>query len=323
MHEGRWLDASNDSTSSLSFQNWQPPGCMLHRYNSKDISTCLHSRKIILAGDSTIRQIFWAIARKLDPNGVTETLTEDHQHADLRINRKNVDLHFVWDPFLNTTRLHHELLLYQIRDATTGDNHDLEKQVARIILTGSGLWHARHFKDDPVSQYVDTIRNITAYLRSPYQLDTSTQRPLQPAPAEDLLLIAPVQLPLYESLSLERAGTITPARIDPMNVHLQEIAVSRKADVLWSFNSMSSQQKLTYQASGIHVVERVASQKADVLLNLGCNSKFTAIGRYPFDRTCCSRYSPSNRVQQFLLFCGMILLPLLSFALGKGGLRRF
>ncbi|MCJ1402691.1 hypothetical protein MMC11_005912 [Xylographa trunciseda] len=325
MLEGRWLDIPKGGSFRPSFQNWQPPGCMLHHYNSKDISTCFHSRRIVLAGDSTTRQIFWAIARKLDPNSATEALTEGHQHADLSINRKNVDLHFIWDPFLNTTRLHHELLLYHRDTAAAEDDHSLEKQAASIILAGGGLWHARYLKHDPVSQYLDSIRNFTAYLQPSYQPDTSAQRLVLPAAAaasaEDLFLIAPVQLPLYEALSLERASTISPAVVEAMNTHLEDTSTLRGADVLSSFNSMTWQQKLTYEASGIHVLDSVASQKADVLLNLRCNAKSMALGRYPFDRTCCSRYNPPNWVQRFLLFCGMIVLPLLSLIVGKGSKR--
>ncbi|MCJ1379613.1 hypothetical protein MMC17_002715 [Xylographa soralifera] len=324
MHEGHWLDVPDGSFSNPTFENWQPPGCMLHHYNNKDISTCFESRRIVLAGDSTIRQVFWAIAKKLDPDSITETLTEGRQHADLSINKKNVNLHFIWDPFLNTTRLHHELLLYQNRAATTEDNHDFEKQVASIILAGGGLWHARHFEDDPVTQYVDTIRNISRYSRPSYHSDALDRRLMLPAAAasaEDLLLIAPVQMPLYEALSPERGNTMTPARIEPMNMRLEEMIVSQSADVLSSFNSMSWHQKLTYEASGIHVLETVASQKADILLNLRCNAKSTALGRHPFNRTCCSQYNPPNLVQRFLLFCGMIVLPVLHLLVGKGSKR--
>ncbi|MCJ1394105.1 hypothetical protein MMC18_006983 [Xylographa bjoerkii] len=324
MHEGRWLDIPNNHISKPSFHNWQPPGCMLLHYNSKDISTCFDSRRIVLAGDSTIRQVFWAIAKRLDADSATEALTEGHQHADISINRKNVDLDFIWDPFLNTTRLHHELLLYQKRTATTEDDHDIGKQVASIILAGGGLWHARHFKDDPILRYADDIGNISAYMRTSHQPDTSGQRLMLPAAAaadEDLLLIAPVQLPLYEALSLERANKITPAIVEPMNIHLHEMSRLQKVEVLSSFNSMNWEQKLTYEASGIHVLESVASQKADVLLNLRCNTKLTALGRYPFDRTCCSRYNPPNGVQQLLLFCGMIMFPLLCFIVSKGSKR--
>ncbi|MCJ1285834.1 hypothetical protein MMC26_005175 [Xylographa opegraphella] len=324
MREGRWLDIPNDRHSNTTFQNWQPPGCMLHHYNNKDISTCFQSRRIVLAGDSTIRQVFWAIAKKLDPDSVTQALTEGRQHADLSLNKNNVDLHFIWDPFLNTTRLHHELLLYQTRFTITEDNHDVEKQVASIILAGGGLWHARHFIDDPVSRYLDTIRNISSYSRPLYNPKTLNQRfvpPAAAASAEDLLLIAPVQVPLYEALSPDRGVTITPTRVDPMNGHLEKMAMSQSADVLFSFNSMSWHERLTYETNGLHVLESVASQKADIILNLRCNAMSTALGRYPFNRTCCSQYNRPNWLQKLLLLCGTIVFPLLGLVVGKGNKR--
>lgn len=54
-----------DTPSSLS-SNWQPRGCMLYNYQSNDIQSCLREQTVVFIGDSTTRQVFLALARKLN-----------------------------------------------------------------------------------------------------------------------------------------------------------------------------------------------------------------------------------------------------------------
>ena len=111
--EGLWLDASVDSQVQKPLQNWQPPGYMLRKYTKKDISTCFNSRRIVLARDSTIRQIYWAIATKLDLEATKEQIGLVEKHSDQSLSIEDVHLFFIWDPYLNSTKLQKELLSYR------------------------------------------------------------------------------------------------------------------------------------------------------------------------------------------------------------------
>ena len=64
--QGRWLDPPDPDTDAHTFTNWQAPGCLLRKYRAKDILACLSEQQIVYIGDSTVRQLYWATARKLD-----------------------------------------------------------------------------------------------------------------------------------------------------------------------------------------------------------------------------------------------------------------
>jgi hypothetical protein len=64
LHKGTWLGSGSSQEPSSSLQNWQPPGCTMHEYKQTDISQCLQGRRLVFIGDSTVRQVFWAVAQK-------------------------------------------------------------------------------------------------------------------------------------------------------------------------------------------------------------------------------------------------------------------
>jgi len=291
---------------------------MLHRYNSKDISTCFNSRRIVLVGDSTIRQIYWAIARKIDAKAAKEGLRIAATHVDLRFQSNNIDLIFLWDPHLNSTRLQEELKSYE-KGVSPSENEN-KSQGASIVVVGGGLWDARYIDAAPLQYFTASVDEILSHVRPNLQ-DTTRSAPWSfiNAPVDrDLFLLAPVQVPLYEALSQVRRKTIAPAEVDSMNDYLRQVSGSGGPTVLWSYSAMTWQQQAAYEEDGLHVIDTVASQQAEILLNLRCNAKLDALGRYPFDRTCCSRYIRPNQIQWTLLSCGLWAFPVLTVVVGKG-----
>ena len=319
--DGHWLDASVDSEIQRPLQNWQPPGCMLHKYNKKDISACFSSRKIVLAGDSTIRQVYWAMATKLDPKATKERIGLAEKHSDQSLNIENINLVFIWDPYLNSTKLHKELLSYResLNPARGGLN---ESDRASLILIGGGLWHARYIEADPVKHFRESIDGIVSYMSSHTKTasELDQQASILTILDREPILLAPVQVPMYEALSWNRMTTVTPAKVDLMNDYLHQKSANEGKQVLWSYDLMTLRQNAAYEPNGLHVIESVASVKADILLNLRCNAKAAARGNYPFDRTCCSKYSHINLVQRTILSCGLWVLPVISMVVVKGNL---
>ena len=63
LRTGRWLDPPDKNGARKPFVNWQPDGCMLRKYEPADIHQCLEGRHMVFSGDSTTRQIFWAMGR--------------------------------------------------------------------------------------------------------------------------------------------------------------------------------------------------------------------------------------------------------------------
>jgi hypothetical protein len=265
-------------------------------------------------GDSTIRQVFWSVVKKMDARKGTELQFYAEKQTDLKYSMEDVEIEFVWDPFLNTTRVQDELSRYK----RSNDPKQPENDSAAIILVGTGLWWARHIKMNMMKEFKTVIDSIIPYMlpdpKSPAQSYSSS------GAAPNLLLLAPIQQPWYDYLSPSRAQTITDGKINAMNDYLQQLSAHQGADIPWSFSRMSYERSQAYEESGLHVVENVAARRADVLLNLRCNAE-NARGvhgqGYPFDRTCCSNYHRPGWIQLLVLFAGLLLLPTMIWAVSN------
>ena len=277
----------------------------------------------MLVGDSTVRQIYWAIARKLDAEIAEYQANATGQHMNLSLERHSVNLQFIWDPFLNSTSLENEVFAYNRSVTSAGTGAVNTSRSPSIILVGGGLWHARYLEAEYLRVFGSSIDSVIPHIA--YELHANRSGPSREtfstiSSNKDLFLIAPVQIPLDEALSPTRATTITPAKVDSMNNYLRQKSIDQSLDVLWSYNLMISEQKSTYEANGLHVIDGVADHKADVLLNLRCNAKVSVLGLYPFDRTCCSRYPQPNWIQLGILCFSLGLLPMIHFLILQGRL---
>lgn len=252
-------------------------------------------------------------------------MRDAEKHADLSFVRDNVFVDFVWDPFLNSSRLHDELEAYRPRTLSTNLSSNAS-QSAAILLVGGGLWDARHNVIAPLKHFRDSIDKIASTMmnvKSGITPNFESPSPASDGGSENVFLLAPVQVPMYELLSPPRAATITPKKIDPMNDYLQQLSEHQGADVLWSYSLMTWRVDYAYEESGIHVVHSVANRKADVLLNLRCNAEAAVSPGYPFDRTCCSAYGRLGWVQWLFLVNFLAVLPLVTLITIRGTCRAF
>ena len=264
------------------------------------------------AGDSTVRKVFWATAKKLDAKGAGEAQSSAEKHKDLTFDRAGVTLKFIWDPFLNTSVLHQYLATQRNAQSLREQHGDAGTKSSAITLVGGGLWHAQHFGNDSLKHFKDSVNTIT-WLTSHGEHGVSSQQirssfPNRPK-ADALVVYAPVQIPWYSSLSPPRAAKMTAASINPMNEYLQKLSMERGLLIAWSHFFMTLQRKSAYEENGLHVVDTVARQKADVLLNLRCNTELTQKTKYPVDKTCCSKYPQTNWIQMTFLFGSLWILP--------------
>lgn len=301
---------------------------MMHEYQEADISTCLKFRKIVYVGDSTIRNIFWATAQILDHKAADGEKQITEEHIDLSFTRAHVTVEFIWDPFLNSSKLHQYLASHR-NCWNLGSQNLNENTTAAILVIGGGLWHARHLESTSLRSFKSSMENVMSYIarRDSRGLNSGFSEGSQARPiSSNVVVIAPVQSPLYESLSplVDVEGTMTPARIDPLNDYLRGISAYKGAIVAWSYALMTQNQAAAYEKNGIHVVDAIARQKANVLLNMRCNAALPRLKGFPMDKTCCNRYPGLNWVQVVFLVLPLVVLPLvillsihgMSFSLG-------
>lgn len=267
----------------------------MHNYQNHDVEACLKYRKIVFVGDSTVRQVFWATARKLDPGRAEREMQAAERHTDIIFGGASVIVEFYWDPYLNSSSLHKHLTAasFPKADRSEGDG-------AAIVLVGAGLWHARYLGDSSFHRFNTSISNIVRFMTTQAHHSSNT--------ADNLLVLAPVQVPLYGSLAHSRA-TLTADKVDPLNEYLFQLATKRDLPVAWAFSLMTWSQATAYDTDGLHLVSDIADRKADVLLNMRCNAILTRIQGYPMDKTCCTGYQQPNWIQYGFVISAIGLFP--------------
>ncbi|KAF1988750.1 Cas1p-domain-containing protein [Aulographum hederae CBS 113979] len=316
---GSWLDPpvthSNTSlTSRAPFKKWQPEGCLLHSYKPKEIDQCIEKRNVIFAGDSTVRQVFWATARKLNASEAAGYEASAEKHADIGIQINGMWLQFIWDPYLNSTNTREWVRLYKWQQANkipgpAGKNltkaieaefwMDIEKggnEIA-LILLGGGPWFARWFEiGDSLLEYQEAISVLSKNMKEFDVRDASADG------IGDQVFFMPGQVPVYNELDPAKKATVLEGEIEVMNTYLAR----HGKNVLWSFAEMTKGEEAAINTTenAFHVVEAIADRRADVLLNLRCNARLDRTDGFPFDRTCCSPYPAVSWIQLVATFFG-------------------
>ena len=279
---------------------------MVHEYTSEDLQICFPGQKLLYIGDSTVRQIFWATAKKLHPAAADELTRDVEKHSDIDFNRYNVTVKFIWDPFLNSTTWHRELIYYA--ETVSRSTKHLDRP-AGLMVVGGGLWHARHFGTNSLKSYEDAVNRVVQLTNTGHHTShTDFQSINKPRMLNNYVYLTPVQIPIYDYLSPSRAASITPNKVNAMNEYLHRAARREGIKVAWSHSLMTWQRDSAFEQSGLHVLRSVASSKADVILNARCNAIITKANGYPMDKTCCSAYDQPSWIPSIIfLGCSFFL----------------
>lgn len=291
LNHGMWLDRPVVDDHKTVPKKWEPPNCTMHRYKPSEASACFSGRRILFIGDSTIRRVFWGIARKFDPN----VLSDVRKHVDITLEIGEVTLEFVWDPFLNSSRVIEELDLFKGQSY-----YGQDPKRPSLMLMGTGLWYAR-YELNAIKKWRDTIDEVAKRMRFGRATTDLT--------FQDLLLLSPVVVPVWSWLDEDRKRTITQERVKPMNAYLRELSNLHGIDVAFAFNEMTAGLTQTYESSGIHITDAAALKQADILVNMRCNAIIQT--KYPYDATCCYKYERPNFHQWTILIAVLVGFPVL------------
>ncbi|KAL7626200.1 hypothetical protein AAE478_002970 [Parahypoxylon ruwenzoriense] len=292
LHDGAW----SPLLASGGFRKWEPRDCRMVQYPPDALRDCLGGRTVVFAGDSTIRQIFWAAAKRLDPgrakHEITDMVSASGKHQDFSFKANGIRVEFIWDPWLNSTALDNTLKKFRsnspsLNEIIAGENN--EGSAALIILGAPGLWATRYGGNDYLDLFNRGISGIIPYLSPSLDDDvassTLTARGFDNTPNQ--ILLAPVQVPEYSSLSPNRSRTITPERIKGVNNYLSQLSPAQSSHIIWAYNKMSADPGGDFDEDGLHVSNNVAARKLDIALNAYCNSAARAYYKRSFKGTCC------------------------------------
>lgn len=328
LSDGAWAPHAGQRDPEQDFAKWEPHNCRMVEYSRGQFHDCLGGRRVVFAGDSTMRQVYWAAASRLDHMkahvALLDVVVDDSKHDNLFFEAEGVKLEFIWDPWLNSSHLHSELLKFRAQEtfADFGAVKSKDDESAGLVILGSpGLWAARHGGDDYFGLFkrgIDSVRihfgsNLQDSLVAPTK-DFRRNNDLAP----NQILLAPVQEPWYKSLSADRAQTIQPEKVDKMNAYLARWSPEEQSHILWAYNTMTEGEESAYEINGIHILDRIAERKIDVALNARCNS---AMGhQIPQQATCCVRYPKPIMLQQAVYLAAALLAIVLGIRYGTNTL---
>ncbi|KAI1378352.1 GDSL/SGNH-like acyl-esterase family found in Pmr5 and Cas1p-domain-containing protein [Hypoxylon crocopeplum] len=313
LHNGTW----SPSTSGGS-RKWEPKGCRMVEYSRGALHDCLDDKKVVFVGDSTIRQIFWAGVRRLDPkqakNEIKGVLASERKHEDMVFEAHGLMLEFIWDPWLNSTALSNILEAFHPSPGLPGEITVREKwgsSAALIIIGAPGLWAARyggyHYLDLFKRGIASIMPHISNSIDGDNGLSSLSWNSQGAVGVGNQVLLAPVQVPEYSNLAPNRSRTITPKRIEEMNEYLSQLPTNQSSHIPWVYNQLLVGLGEDQEADGLHVSDGVAAYKLDIALNARCNS--AARARSPSFRGTCCIVEPANG-QRFLALgsFGIIML---------------
>lgn len=253
---------------------------MLRQYDLTATSRCV--RKLTFIGDSTARQLFWALAEKLNSRnkvstGNFELSPQIAKHANMTLEvGTGRDLQFVWDPYLNFTKI-----------------SALPEHNERSLVVSGGLWQTRHLDDYYLNAFEQEITHLLAESDYIHQSSRMLVQPQQPALRLPIFL--PVSTPVQANLDLNKSVTLTPERTQAINARLRSLQDSHGFEVLWASLGMVNGHNGAFEPHGLHVSVMVASQQLEVLLNRICNSEIGDPGHF-----CCSERTSGSPLQFYV-----------------------
>ncbi|KAK3668257.1 hypothetical protein LTR22_000942 [Elasticomyces elasticus] len=257
-------------------RTWLVPGCVMEGYDAQKVHACASGRKIVFAGDAQNQGVYWAMVRKLkgeDPGwGPVE--------QDLHFSDNDVELLYLWDPYLNRSDVHKlaEAYGHESKDAPT------------LMVIGAGTGHS---DVEAVITAVDDLAFVANVGRTGARVGSNFTISQGPG---NLFLVAPPPKPVDGTVDATQA----------ISTQLKQRSDKRVLDVLWSFDD-------THQiaASGSEDMGRAYRKQADMLLNLRCNARITSGRTWTNIRTCCSVWRRPNWIQSSLISSGFVVLPIL------------
>lgn len=255
---------------------------MLYTYKPDDVQRCLSQRPLTFLGDSTARELFWAISYKLDHRNALELHSESGKHQNITFRSDQAQVKFIWDPFLNAS--------------STVDQHRLpvstkDEKGSDLLVVGAGLWHIKHLGAGYQRAFSDFLR---AYIES--------------RPGSLNAIFLPISTSQSYRLTANLSKPIEPQRAGQWNQLADEILSlendTMKLAIFRSYLDIIEGVTTAFEPDGIHISQTITPVIADVLLNSLCNP-LGHLREYHSTIYCCIPTSSPNTVQKFLLLLGL------------------
>ncbi|KAF9586364.1 hypothetical protein BGW38_006280 [Lunasporangiospora selenospora] len=284
LNEGTWVDRQN--------QQWYPTGCMLKTYTSPSIQSCLKGSRVVMIGDSVVRQLYNATVQKALP-GIK---VEGDRHSDIYVHDplSGMEFEFYWDPVLNSTKA--KDLIWPEESANRIVDRQSNKQTPTIFLVGIGIWHIRYPEwSGGRDRWHQLVQQLVKRMDDPNATSLGHN-----------IFLSPISAVNPEKLSPERQKMLLPEEIDTMNQILFQETLETTITVPFVWSQMSGTANNATN-DGLHFSLPVMSVKADIMLNFVCNNKLPKVA--PMTATCCYDYPSNQWFQTLMLAFFLVWLP--------------
>ncbi|KAF5292887.1 hypothetical protein FQR65_LT11139 [Abscondita terminalis] len=255
----RWLLSDGRYKAN---QEWQPYGCMLHRYSQIDTRRCLRylafygkQSHFVFIGDSRIRQLYIALVEHLQLQHNDFVSLENLTHVD---NKLRLKIEFIWSPYVS-----HDMVS-TFRKLQSAD------LTPSVIVAGCGLWSIKN-SNASLSAVQDYNFNLT-WLVQPINLLHN----------KHVRILWSLQEPVNFSKLKSDLQMVTNEQIDLYNKAAIEVLSYSAAELWWSAR-LVAQEMVSESPDGIHLAKRALQHDTQILLNMYCNDYMNFN-----DGSCCS-----------------------------------
>ncbi|KAF4968454.1 hypothetical protein FSARC_4148 [Fusarium sarcochroum] len=311
---GRWIDPPDEEGHRYPFRQWQPDGCILHEYDSSDIRQCTEGRRIVIVGDSTSRNVAYAISRLIN----RKQLYHHAKHKafpNLRDNfnitydgqviqrLSNVYLGSHGDPIQEEGGFVQNLDIYA-DEKKNSPSIEIQEGPA-LIYIAEGLWFTHPsghetrkevLWDTRFGVYKDRMNQLIKFIGDNTPGTDPFVAPMDPYDGiGNQIFYAPPAGPRYQGDDPERIEDNARRASEVIDMHdwLHDTEDEGRIPILWSTVGVTTNQNKTWidpLEKAAHVIEQVAETRANIILNMRCNAKLDRMKPYPYARTCCTDY---------------------------------
>ncbi|OBS26137.1 hypothetical protein FPOA_00080 [Fusarium poae] len=174
---GRWIDPPDEEGNRYPFNQWQPDGCIMNKYESEDIRRCMQGRRIVVVGDSTSRNVGHGISRLLD----TERSNRDRKELKMpksqffnmtyygQMIQRLPNIFLEWKDNASQEQFGQNLRMYANEKQNTPSVE--EQEAPALIYMAGGVWFTRMNASLPGGTTVISPNSTFALTASPFMLE--------------------------------------------------------------------------------------------------------------------------------------------------------
>ncbi|XP_046860226.1 LOW QUALITY PROTEIN: N-acetylneuraminate 9-O-acetyltransferase-like [Xenia sp. Carnegie-2017] len=264
-------------------EEWQPYGCMIHKYRLNEIQKCLRNRPLAIVGDSRLRDVYHLLVHELMD---TTDYEKKKAHSNLAYTgQNNVSVKFFWMPEVNGSMLN----LFE-------DWLKNSMERPSFVVVGASLWTIKN-KDNAWREYKENFTRVKDAMNSLADVNDGVTKRMftvklkQKLMAKSPIIVWKLQEPVDESLLSAARKTITVEKINLYN-RLAELFLFNTSVGIFKPSMLVKTIPLSSTTDGLHYVNEVVEWELTILLNRFCNAYIR-----PKDASCCMPKEHTTQLQ--------------------------